>query len=169
MPACAVHHCRFSSTARSGLQRSWRARRELFTDAENALARCSEIETWLKGKSSYTHHSIQDEMFQLYGDATLRGILARAHKSQSFPVTVDGTQRTGVDLHSLRRWQPTATRGVRLLLHCRWNKGKHAGHLYKRLQKTMFAPGRLWVEQKQSLPELSKMRRTVGQSTLFEC
>ena len=51
-----------------------------------------EMQTWLKGKSSYTHHSIQDEMLKLYADATLRRILARVHKSHSFAVIVDGTQ-----------------------------------------------------------------------------
>jgi len=51
-----------------------------------------EMERWLKHRFPYTHHSIQDEMLQLYGNATLRSILTRVHKSQTFAVIVDGTQ-----------------------------------------------------------------------------
>lgn len=51
-----------------------------------------DLQKWLKAKRSYTHHSIQDEMLKLYGDATLRIILARAINSRSFSVIVDGTQ-----------------------------------------------------------------------------
>lgn len=51
-----------------------------------------DMESWLTRKSPYTHHSIQDEMLKLYGDAILRRILASVHKSHSFAVIVDGTQ-----------------------------------------------------------------------------
>ena len=51
-----------------------------------------ELETWVTRRNNYTHHSVQDEMLKLYGDATLRRILADAQKSQSFVVIVDGTQ-----------------------------------------------------------------------------
>ena len=52
-----------------------------------------EVRSWLERSTSrYTHHSIQDEMLQLYGDATLRRILDSARRSQSFAVIVDSTQ-----------------------------------------------------------------------------
>jgi len=51
-----------------------------------------EFESWLNRKKAFTHHAIQDEILQLYGDATLRLILAKVQTSQSFAIIVDGTQ-----------------------------------------------------------------------------
>ena len=51
-----------------------------------------QLETWISRKKKYTHHSIQDEILQLFGCATLRTILAEVQKSQSYAIIVDGTQ-----------------------------------------------------------------------------
>ena len=94
MPACAVHYCRLSSTARQSLAfRGHDEQEGNFSQILKILKILSldvpEMEKWLKGKSSYTHHLVQDEMLKLYGDATLRSILDRVHKSQSFAVVVE--------------------------------------------------------------------------------
>jgi Domain of unknown function (DUF4371) len=54
-----------------------------------------EMDSWLTRQCLYTHNSIQDEMLKLYGDATLRRILANTHKLQSFAMIVDGMQDIG--------------------------------------------------------------------------
>ena len=59
---------------------------------ENADFNTDGALTYTGRKKTYTHHSVQDEMLKLYGDATLRCILERAHKSKTFAVIVYGTQ-----------------------------------------------------------------------------
>jgi len=51
-----------------------------------------ELQTWFTQKKKYTHHTVQDEILQLYGSEILRCILTDAQKSQSYAVIVDGTQ-----------------------------------------------------------------------------
>jgi len=51
-----------------------------------------ELRTWFMQKKKYTHHTVQDEILQLYGSAILSCILADARKSQSYAIIVDGTQ-----------------------------------------------------------------------------
>ena len=51
-----------------------------------------ELVSWITQRNSYTHHSIQDEILQLFGSATLRLILRQVQASQSYAVMVDGTQ-----------------------------------------------------------------------------
>jgi len=51
-----------------------------------------ELQTWFTQKKKFTHHTVQDEILQLYGSEILRCILADAQKSQSYAVIVDGTQ-----------------------------------------------------------------------------
>ena len=51
-----------------------------------------EFESWLTRKKAFTHHATQDEILQLYGDATLRRILAKVQTSQSYAIIVDCTQ-----------------------------------------------------------------------------
>jgi hypothetical protein len=51
-----------------------------------------ELEAWITRKKSYTHHSIQDEVLQLFSCATLRIISKLVQKSRSYAVIVDGTQ-----------------------------------------------------------------------------
>ena len=49
-----------------------------------------EMGPWLSHTNMYTHHMIQDEVLQLYGNDVLRRILSQVKKSQSFAVIVDG-------------------------------------------------------------------------------
>ena len=51
-----------------------------------------ELRTWFMQKKKYTHHTVQDEILQLYGCEILRCILADVQNSQSYAVIVDGTQ-----------------------------------------------------------------------------
>jgi len=51
-----------------------------------------ELTFWLSRRSKYTHHSIQNEILEMYSHAILRQILDRACQSRSFAVIMDGTQ-----------------------------------------------------------------------------
>jgi Domain of unknown function (DUF4371)/hAT family C-terminal dimerisation region len=51
-----------------------------------------EMKQWLERQHAFTHHSIQNEIMQLFSDAVLRKLSSMIRQSQSFAVIVDGTQ-----------------------------------------------------------------------------